>query len=258
MDLTLKSATVPPPLNCVINNANWQALVGLLAAIFPDECTLFNFGPDTPDPSKRNRPWIRQNADGTDDGTWVFAQGFWTKKHPLPEGSIIILPTGLVVADIPTFDDGEAGAIGLLTGPMWSEVTELQARMPLGAGTLPSATVVAPGATGGEENHTLAEKEIPKHSHYLFTDELKNPLKAPTAISKIAKQCNFDGLGAPNSYYMSAALSDTTEATIGQTSAVGGDATLNPVATAPHNNLSPYFGVIFIQRTARGFYRLPG
>lgn len=134
------------------------------------------------------------------------------------------------LASIETYDGGEAGAVTATTGPMWERVTQLDARFPIGPGTLPSGTAVAVTNTGGEEKHTLLEEELPNI-------EIKSRHRTDLQ----------DGGG-------SAALHNLptfgTQVTVDE---FGGDASGNTVA---HNNLPPYYCLQFIRRTGRLYYRI--
>jgi hypothetical protein len=138
-------------------------IASFLRAIFTgDE---INTGSSTPAPEDRGKPWYRTNADGTDDGWWTFYSGFWIQKHPMFSGFIGFAPIGTALTDIDTLDGGEAGAITSITGPFWQVVSELNAKSPIGPGTLPSGTIINPGDTIGEESHVQTADELRSHRH---------------------------------------------------------------------------------------------
>jgi microcystin-dependent protein len=139
---------------------------------------------------------------------------------------VIILWEG-TLAEVDDFDGGSSGTVSDTTGPMWEIVTELNARFPIGAGTLPSTTVIAQGATGGEETHALTVPELPAHTH--LNRQFNGQLAA--------------GASAISVPYSSAASSTVTDS---PTSSAG--------TGAAHNNLPPYKAVYFLRRTLRRFY----
>jgi microcystin-dependent protein len=180
--------------------------------------------------------------------------GAWLSRHPDAAGKVIMFEGA--EADIPTFDGGEAGAVTDISGPMWEKVSEMDARMPIGPGTLPSTTAIGIGDTGGEEKHELTEGEMPTHRHKVVANVDQNPGPAAGGLdigsnSFIAKSSNFDGAGGPNSYHLGGA---TPEPTLALTTAVGGSG--SPKATESHNTLPPYRAIWFIRKTARKNYRL--
>lgn len=243
--IPITSATVPSPLDCVVSNTNWQALVALLQATFPQDAAVWNFGNSEPAPSKRDRPWIRSNSDGTPDKIYIYSMGSWISAHPMAEGAVIMYRGS--EASIDTFDGGEAGAVTLTSGPMWARVTDMNGRFPLGPGTLPSTTIINVGDTGGEEKHELVEAEIPEHSHLLATEGVEDS----TALSSPDQFLDRSRDEGDNQDY--ALRGDDTEPSAGQTGKFGGDTDGD---TTPHNNMPPFLGIFFITKTARRFYRL--
>lgn len=225
--VTISTASVPSDF-CPTSFAQaWPFGVSLLQAELSGNNFSFNYGPTTPGPDDRDKPWFRTNADGTPDRWYVYVSGAWIAKNPTPVGATWIF-TG-IEADITTFDGGEAGAVTATTGPMWERDTAFDARFPVGVGTLPSTATIAVTGTGGEEKHKLIEEEIPAHDHNL-------PIVMSTKVSPKtlhAESGSEVGGVAPEVF--------------------GGDST---GATVEHNNLPPYVGVFFIRKTARLYYRL--
>lgn len=246
INIPITSATVPSPLDCVVSNENWQALVALLQSTFPEDASIFNTCNTEPAPSRRAYPWFRCNADGTPDKWYRYSMGAWISLHPLPPGAVIMYEGS--EGSITTFDGGEAGAVTATSGPMWEKVTQLNARFPLGPGTLPSTTIVNVTDTGGEETHELVEDEIPQHRHLIADPQVAAPpLTSPNQV--MDNEVTDEGVSA--NYTLQGG--DDAEATVGKTSPFGGDTNGDTVA---HNNLPPYYGIFFIRRTARTHYRV--
>lgn len=245
-NLQIKSDPVPSSF-CPINNADWQFLVGLTYAVQAGD-TSINYGNATPPPDKQDRPWIRTNADGTLDGLYVYANGMWLRSHPISPG-LIMLYDGDVTA-IGGLDGGTSNIPPTITtGPFWAKIDAADGKFPVQPGTMASGAVIGAQATGGEELHTIIGQEIPKHTHPMFADEFVNPWKAISGSDpQVAKECNYDGSGAPSTYFMAGS---SIEATLGNPASYGG---ANDGSTTPHNNLPPYYGAYLIKRTQRLYY----
>lgn len=160
-ELQIIESGTPPGL-CYTNLSDDIPIIAqYLRAVFSGNEV--NTGSSTPAAEDRDKPWIRTNSDGTDDGVWVFFNGFWIQKHPLPQGMVTLYEGTL--ASVPTYDGGEAAAVTNISGPFWEEVTEMQARSPIHPGTLPSGTVINVGNNIGEEAHVQTLAELVGHVH---------------------------------------------------------------------------------------------
>jgi hypothetical protein len=215
-----------PPGFCPLSETDHQIIAATYHGELAGNLNTFNYGNSTPDPSNRDKPWRRLESTGFPDDWYDYAAGFWLAKHPSPPGVVIMFRGNAV--DIDTFDGGEAGAITATTGPFWAKVSALDARVPIGPGTLPSTTVIAIGGTGGEEKHILTIPELPAHAH-------------------------------------SVDIPQDTATDTQQTLAIqGDDSTFRSFATSSvgsgtaHNTLPPYYGIWFIERTARLYRRRNG
>lgn len=137
-------------------------------------------------------------------------------------------------ASIDTFDGGEAGPVTSISGPMWEKVSELDAKFPLGPGTMPVApagtgTVIAVGDDGGLEQVQLVEAEMPAHVHVV------------PGSTTLQGNGDFDVTGG------TAGVPAVYPGTSDSTSA-GGD--------TAHTNLPPYHAIFFIRKTARLYHRV--
>jgi hypothetical protein len=195
----------------------------------------FNYGNSTPAAVDQDKPWFRLNSDGTPDRWYVFSSGLWLSAHYQCPGQVIMYEGTL--ASIDTFDGGEVAAVTATTGPFWERVTTMDARSPIGPGTLPSTTVVNIGDDLGEEVHELTIPEMPSHRHeYATTDGQQIVVKVTSNKT--------DDLNRTGSYDIKAA--DPMQNT-------GGDAT---GATVGHNTIHPVHAIWFIRRTSRLYYRI--
>lgn len=232
-DLPIVSNTVPANLACVISNEKWQELVALLR-VSGIQASFYNYGNTTPAPAMRIWSWRRLNSDGTPDRWYDFAGGQWLSPHALPPGAVMMYGGNL--ASIDTFDGGEAGAVSATTGPFWERLTDMDAKFPIGPGTLPSTTVLAVGDAGGEEKHSLTEAEMPPHLHEV-------------------EGSGFDDGNVQSQRHV---LIDDEHNDLSHkrnTNLTGG--TGSPVAVTAHNTMPPYRAIWFIRRTTRLHYRAP-
>lgn len=227
----VQTSTVPANLECVVSNEHWSELSGLQTVALPDGFKT-NKGSTEPAPADRAWSWRRMNADGTPDRWYDYANGQWISPHPIPPG-FIWLWYGAEV-DIPTLDDGEAGAVSDTSGPFWERFTELDAKFPIGPGTLPSTLVLAKGDDGGEEDHELALPEITPHTHGV-------------------EGSGFDDGATPSARKIIIDDEHNANANNSVTESAGGTGT--PAAVVGHNTMPPYRVVWFLRRTARLFYR---
>ena len=223
------SITVPAETCYSTPEIDWPLLVSYITANLSGSLNTINSGSATPSASDRDKPWIRANTDGTDDGVWQFYNGYWVQKHPDFVGKVVMYEGAL--ADIPTLDGGESAAVTNITGPFWEEVTEMQARSPMHPGTLPSGTVVNIGDDIGEEKHQLTIAELAAHTHEFSTEDEQQVL---------VKQ-GTDRVGSINQTgSLDYAFADTPQNTGGDTA---------------HNTIHPVRGIFFIRRTARLYRR---
>jgi len=143
-------------------------LNGYGAALSVDIPTASGFTISTTKPSVTTNVWFQIDSLGRFIRTYLFGQGAWLSAHPIASG--LTQWWFAALPDFTTFDGGDSGSIGPMSGPMWQQAkdgngTLIAAKFLITAGTLPSATVLALGNTGGEEVHTLLTAEIPSHQH---------------------------------------------------------------------------------------------
>lgn len=189
----------------------------------------------------RDKVWVRTSAGApVSPAIWTFWNGLWVAKHPVAAGTLWALPYTGSVASIATLDGGSNVAVTANTGPFWEEVTTLQARMPIGAGTLPSGTILAVGDTGGEEKHVLIPAEggfyLPVDAPHLDDGDAQlGNLKSLRSFVMDGHECGaIDAIGTPSAPF-----------------------TLGSQTPTAHNTLPPYTTLTFLRRTARQFCTQP-
>ena len=190
----------------------------------------------------RDKLWIRTsgNAPVFPLG-WLFYSGLWVAKHPIAAGTQWAFPYIGTLASIATLDGGAAGVVSDNSGPFWEVIAAMAARVPIGAGALPSGPVLVAGDTGGSDEHTLTTAEMPKHTHLLVGNENVDT-GAVTATQRMAQS----GGTGNDEYGLTGSNLDASIALSGET---GGD--------TPFTNLPPYYTVNFLRRTARVFCTQP-
>lgn len=193
-----------------------------------------------PDITDRDKAWIRTSGGApVTPPVWVFYNGDWVAKHPVPAGTEWALPYTGAIANIATLDGGAAGVVSDNTGPFWELVTALAARFPIGAGTLPSGLVLATGDTGGEEVHELVQQELP-------------------AFTVTTKMYGANADGDNRNVFGGDLLGNSQASSITPTNfvsdTVGGD---SAGVTVPHGTMPPYVALSFLRRTARVYLTSP-
>lgn len=217
--------------------STYQELADLLASIYSVTVNTNNTGIyiGASAPADTTLVWKRLDASSLRPlRDYIFVSGLWVSRHTIQSGTIILYDS--TIADINTLDGGSVGLVTAVSGPMWEYVTQLQAKFPIGAGTLPSGTVLAIGDTGGEEKHILAANELPAAFSLSATLDGHR-----TNTETLAPQW----LAPPGSAYSSATTPPTELGTFPFVNAGGGQGA---------NNLPPYYALSFLRRTGREYY----
>lgn len=175
--------------------------------------------------------WLKLDSLDRPERLFFYAQGYWLALHPLPQNAIIWTDQavntwssgGHTYTD---YDGGDLSEPTLYTGSFWEVV--YGGYFPLAVGTTPApySTVIALGATGGEEKHLLLETEIPSHDHTAGVDSAS----ADDVLGPVVD--GGDGTSG-------VALTTKTGKT-------GGGLV--------HNNMPPYVGLYMLRRTGRLWY----
>lgn len=202
-------------------------------------------------PTDTTQAWLQLDSTGSPVRIYYFSQGAWLSRHPLIPGMAI--PWFGTLPTFTTFDGGDANAVSAISGPMWEVVTEMAAKFPLAAGTLPSGTAVSDGDSGGEETHTLTSGEAgvdPLHRHgigRLGSSNRQLAVESGGALSLSQAGVAIGGSGD----IPASTLSDV--ASFG-TTFVQSDVPISPPTLVGHNTMPPWYGMNWIRRTARVYY----
>jgi microcystin-dependent protein len=241
----------------------WQQLaIDLFTGAFgviPSQVGLgYNVGQTVPSVDNQDKIWHRLTPEGALEGTYSFAFGKWVRKYRVPPGpNDEHLIWGGTLADLYSYDGGDGNDPSVtpptpVTGSFWEADTIYEARMPIGAGTLPlSTTVISPGDLGGLELVSLSVAEMPPHTHTpIAVGQSGTP---PNRIWGSGDGTKM-GLVYPGSDDGLALPPGTAENPVNTTlSNTGGDLTTTPIIVKPHQNLPPYVTVTFAKRSIRAW-----
>jgi len=202
----------------------YNTIINTTTAYVNGNYSLFNFGDTEPSASDRDKPWVR-TISGQPDRIYVYENG-WISKHNTPAGGSERRIWVGTESDLETYDGGGTGTVSSITGPMWEVDPSFAAAFPVGMGSFTGGTIVNDSnKTGGADEVTLTEAQLPAHSHPFTLNGYNS-----SQDGNSGNEYGFDGTSAQ---------SLTTD------DSGGGNA---------HNNLPPYYGVYFIKRTGRIYY----
>lgn len=216
----------------------YNQMFALASASIDLSVSFFIISKTEPDPEDRDKAWIKRNDDGGDgslERLYLYWDGKWIAPHPVPiNSSERRIWTGTEL-ELETYDGGTALVVGeeATTGPFWEVDTDFETRVPVGAGTLPSTTVLAVGDAGGSERVTLAQSELP-------------------ATLTLVTTTNNWASSSYNDVTTQRVLSDSFSE--GGTTIDVSTQIANSGGSQSHQNMQPYKVVYFIKRTSRKFY----
>lgn len=249
LSLAITSAALPEHLQCLLTDSQWQELIGLLLVVLPDG-TKINIGATTPAPEDREWPWLRLDGSGNIDRTYYYSGGFWLAKHPDFVGKIIMWEGAEV--NIPTLDEGEAGAITTTTGAFWERVAEMNGKIPIGPGEItagPPIVNATVNVNDGSYNVQLGDEHYRHHKHWLVARQtISSPAGVPSSTEQIADDAG--GLPSGTDYTLQGTA---TEARRGLSSYVAGASQTDDNVAFPI--LPQVRGIWFLRRTLRTHYR---
>jgi hypothetical protein len=216
----------------------------ILSGTVPDSGIIISSAP--PGPANQSALWARI-VSGYLEGIYQY-NGGWFRPHPIPASSSVRQIWFNTEASVWAFDGGDGTNPTITpptstTGAMWQVDHSMDFKMVIGAGTntvpydgnpansiAQGASVTSSGAAG-EERHILISSELAPHVH-LQHQGLVGHAPADNAVFKAS---TTDGQPDANTV-----------------SGGGNPASGTPPVTAlSHQNLPPFLGGFFIQRTAR-------
>ncbi len=206
--------------------------------------TFFNWGSTIPSTDNQAFPWLRTGAGSLNGWYEYTANGNWVMANPEAASSpkrVIFVGTDIEVL---SYDGGDGtdpdliGGTGNDFGPMWRIDSSFASKIPMGAGTLPVNGALAVGASLGTETHTLIEAELPPHKHLESAYYGTNHIVYDDSNGVITDLGNDPVI----------AESGSVQRLKTYTNPGAGIAT--PISIIP-----PVFGVYFIKRTSRVFYK---
>lgn len=161
MLLPLLPGTLPP--NACYDNEQERlvAFMGVSSAVIEGGLAFYNYGATLPTPENQGYPWFR-----TTDGKWYIYAGSWLSPVNYDLGDRRWYAKTL--AELVTYDGGDAGAPSVSSGPMWEEDTDFIGRSPMHPGAVfgsNPAKVLALGENYGVASHTNTMLEMPEHTH---------------------------------------------------------------------------------------------
>lgn len=231
-------------------------LVALLTGTVQSGFASLVIGPNLPAPNQQSSLWIKVDAYGNPIGWFIF-QGQWVQPHPIsPSSKFRTIYTGtpnqLWLEDGGDGTDPSTNPPTPTSGSFWQVDTAFNFAIPMGAGTSPvtydgnPATVLAVGATLGEERHVLTgnEEAIVPHDHGVGI--ALTPGKASQYSFAIHNAQDITPAADWENSYSGASGTASKEILSGPA--------IQPSPTPPvlsHQNLPPVVGVYIVRRTAR-------
>ncbi len=195
LNLSLQALTLPSGTEFPGTMQELQNLIAqYLEIVGESNFSGINYGPTTPDPINRDRPWFKTDNAFQAIGWYAWSGSVWAPAPLFPQsGTFATAPTGVAVGqfyyatDINVLckwtgstwvtADGASGEIRFVRGtsvsavlakyPGWIVVTDMAGYVPGVAtdGTASGFDNSAPETNGGERTHMQTVDEMPTHSH---------------------------------------------------------------------------------------------
>jgi hypothetical protein len=237
---------------------DYQTLLNAFSAVqFVNLNTISGIIVSSTPPADHSQAWLQLDSSGRPVRLYFFAQGAWLSLHPDFPGKMVLY--NQVLPDFTIFDGGDSNTISAVSGAMWqlaattldgSGTQVLQAAFPVGVGTFAVSGAVGVGAanvttTGqlGEDRHVINTNEMAPHTHWIANTDFADTATA-TDLSGTTQMNQGAGGHSTDLDYKLKGSADP--AILGLTSSVG--------AGSGHNNIPPFYGVYFFQRTNRLYY----
>lgn len=251
-----------------------NAMVALITSFISGNFNGLIISPSEPAVQDQDKLWLKTDSSGRPIGFYSFL-GQWLWPNPIPVNSPERRIWTGSESSVWSYDGGDGTDPGsnpptIVSGAMWKVDHDFDFRFPIGAGQ--NSVIYTPPGTNssisvgqnvdnngnpGEERHILTDTEI-AHIHEMLAQVTLSgqagdptsgaPSVPPTASNFLPWWIKHTGDDAT----MFSAHGTATAPTVASTSDVNGAA---PVITrVSHQNMPPFHGVFFIQRTARQFY----
>jgi len=184
----------------------------------------------TPGVNDQDKVWYRLLNDDTPDprNPYMFYNGNWISPHYVPANDKRLFIWSGTFDDVKTLDYGVDEAIGDIAGPFWVVVAALAGKFPVGVGTVGS-TAIAVNGTGGSHEIEVKKENLPAEGVTLPDKVIGQP-----GAGKGTFSLNGDQNPPDDFKYV------TTSDNLGDGKKI--------------EHLPPFYGVYFIQRTARKFW----
>lgn len=196
----------------------------------------------TPDASDEDKMWVKTDGvNGPPIGQFIHALGQWLWPVFNWDDNVRVFWRG-ELANLPLKDGGTIGVATLTTGPFWELDPDMNGKIPIGVGGLPSGATLANGDTGGNDEITLQSAQLPPHRHYITIGETGG---GNSDLTSDEESGAFRVGGGNTLEYRSAWQSDQ----VGLTRESGSTPTI-----APTNILNPYLAGYWIRMTQRKYY----
>jgi microcystin-dependent protein len=197
----------------------------------------------TPDPEYQGRLWIKVDVGGVPLGHFKYYSGKWiwpVEGYDLDDRRF----WRGELASLPLKDGGTVGIATQFTGPFWELDEEMNGRVAVGAGGLPSGASLTAGQTGGLDTNSLTDENLPAHRHGVSLTEGSGDL-APAELGGFGVGVGASGSSDDDLQWRSNA--NTTR--IGYTRE-----NTNVLETTAFTNMQPYLVGYWIRRTIRQYY----
>lgn len=238
--LPIIPGTLPPGVCYSNEQARLNDFAAHMQAQLAGGMAFYNYGTSKPAPEFNTYPWLK-----SDEMRWYTWAGQWQAAHPYQSSTSqgIRFAWFGSVASLALFDGGDNNPPSTISGPMWTEDTTLQGRVPIGYNVIPGSDPVVtlnPQDLTGSGSHAQLLAEMAPHTHS------PDPTQADSfwGHAVVGSAATGNVLGGGDSIRMN------------QTGVAGGNGATPNVAT-PMSLVQPSFAVVWAKRSIRDFYVVP-